>query len=244
MFSKSSPDGRYRVIVTERTQDKGPPGEVYLLNNESMRTAKLAPCVSDNGVPAVSTVGFDQDSRNVFVARAFYLSAYSLDGACVGKFYMGCCTKSALNLVEGYLADRFALVAETKGGLWLLDLKEKFEPGFHKVQMPTKTFHNESDGDPALTAALSPDRRRAAVVFESGRTALVSVAPDNTASKTDFIKQGTVFAGFVPERSDRLITTSEDGWIRRWERRERRYQGGHPAARVAKRRDRLDRVSG
>jgi len=218
VFSKSSPDGRYRVIVTERTQDKGPPGEVYLLNNESMRTTRLVPCVNDvGGMPAVSTVGFDQDSRNVFVTRAFYLSAYSLDGACVGKFYMGCCTKSALNLAEGYLADRFVLVAETKGGLWLVDPKERFEPGPGKVQMPTKTFHHESDGDPALTATFSPDRQRAAVVFESGRTALVAIAPDNEASKTDFIKQGTVFAGFVPERSDRLITTSEDGWIRQWD---------------------------
>jgi hypothetical protein len=218
VFSKSSPNGRYRVIVTERTQDKGPPGDIYLLNNESMRTTRLAPCVNDvGGIPAVSTVGFDQNSRNVFVTRAFYLSVYSLDGACVGKFYMGCCTKSDLNLVEGYLANRFALVAETKGGLWLVEPKERFEPGPGKVQMPTKTFHHESDGDPALTATLSPDRRRAAVVFESGRTALVSVAPDDTASKTDFITQGTVFAGFVAERSDRLITTSEDGWIRQWD---------------------------
>jgi hypothetical protein len=218
VFSKSSPDGRHRVIVTERTQDQGPPGDVYLLDNESMRTTKLAPCVNDvGGIPAVSTVGFDQDSRNAFVARAFYLSAYSLAGACVGKFYMGCCTKSALNLVEGYLADRFVLVAEPKGGLWLLDLKEKFEPGFHKVQEPTKTFHHESDGDPALTATISPDRTRAAVVFETGRTGLVSVSPDNTASKRDFIKQGTVFAGFVAGRSDRLITTSDDGWIRQWD---------------------------
>ena len=92
--------------------------------------------------------------------------------------------------------------------MWLVDPKE------------TRTFatlQREFKGDAVTAATLSPDRRRAAVVFESGRAALVSFGPDMTPHMRDFIKERTLFAGFVPGRNDRLVTTSDDGWIRQWD---------------------------
>ena len=49
VFTKPSPDGRHLLVVTERgANGPNPPGEVYLLNNESLRTIKLAPCFNSN----------------------------------------------------------------------------------------------------------------------------------------------------------------------------------------------------
>jgi hypothetical protein len=207
VFSKPSRDGRHLLIVTERGQDgANPPGDVYLLNNESLRTVNLASCFAHT--PRVEDVGFDHDSRNIFVTRYFELNIYSLAGQCIAKFDLSCCTKSPVHLVEGYLADRFVLAAETKGGLWVVDPKES---------TPTARLQGEFHGDPALAATLSPDRRSAALVFESGRAALVSVGSDMKPSMRDFIKERTLFAAFIPGRNDHLVTASNDGWIRQWQ---------------------------
>jgi hypothetical protein len=209
VFTKASPDGRYRLIVTERGQDgPNPPGDVYLLNNESLRTTKLEPCFDHK--PRVEDVSFDQGSQNVLVSRYFKLNIYSLSGKCIGKFDLGCYTKSPVHLIEGHIADRFVIAAETKGGLWLVDPKKSCLSGVIQFQ---REFH----GDAAMSATLSPDRRSATVVFASGRAGLVSVEPNTQPHLRDFIKAHALFAGFYPGRNDQLVTTGDDGSIRHWQ---------------------------
>ena len=147
VYATSSPDGRYRLVVTERGQDgPSPPGDVYLLDNESSRTVKLGPCSPNGG--RVEDAGFDNASSRIFVSRYFEVNLYDTGGRCTGVILMSCCTKSPVHLVRGLLADRFALVAETKGGLWLVD-----------TQSPKSapiTLQREFFGDAAVATTLSP----------------------------------------------------------------------------------------
>ena len=215
IFSEASPDGRYRLIVTERGRDGWPTGEVYLLNNESLRVIKLGSCIQ-NGNGRVEDVGFDSGSKNVFVSRNFNVSAYSLTGQCVGRFELSCCTKSPVHLVEGYLDDRFLIVAETKGGLWLVD---KGQTGVLRPIVLQPEFH----GDPAVSATLSPDGQNAAVVFESGRVAIIDAQQcivervKKEHCFRDLSKENALFANFYPGEKDRVVTAGRDGVIRHWQ---------------------------
>jgi hypothetical protein len=210
VLTAASPDGHHRLVVTERGEDgANPPGDVYLINNESLRTVKLESCLRYSGARRVEDAGFDETSNRVFVSRYYEVGMYELSGRCVGSVDMSCCTKSPVHLVRGLLADRLAIVAETKGGLWLVDMKDP-KPREMVLQ---REFH----GDAALAARLSSDRRRAVVVFESGRAALVTLQADGRPSMRDIIKAGVLFAAFEPGSSDRLVTSGSDGTVRSWQ---------------------------
>ena len=208
IFASPSPDGRYRLLVTERGQDgANPPGDVYLVNNESLRTTQLASCAEDNR--RVEAVGFDRSSSRVFVSRQYNVNIYTLNGRCAALIRMSCCTKSPVHLIDGMLADRYAIVAETKGGLWLTDVDDPDRQPL--VLLPE--FH----GDAAVTMALSPDRRQALVVFESGRVGLIGWSDDAKPVLRDVVKKGALFAAFDPAGNNQVLTAGRDGVLRRFE---------------------------
>jgi hypothetical protein len=207
VFTEASPDGRYQLVVTERGEHgPDPPGDVYLVNNESLRTVKLQSCFDDTR--RLEDVGFDQTSKLVFVSRHYQVSIYDLTGRCRGRLDMSCCTTSPVHLVEGLLAGRYVIVAETKGGLWLVDPKEPK----NRIKLQ-REFH----GDAAITVALSSDERRALVVFESGRAAVLSIGTERTPKMKDVVKTSVLFAAFYPGRDDRFVTSGEDGVISHWQ---------------------------
>ena len=207
VFAETSPDGRYRLVATERG-DHGPdpPGDVYLIDNESLRTVKLEPCTGFDVDRRVENVSFDERSSRVFVSRHYEVSIYALGGRCIGAVDMSCCTKSPVHLVRGRLGDRLLIVAESKGGLWLVD------PDHPNRRI---TLQREFHGDPAFVARLSPDRSRALVVFESGRSALITMEGDG-ASMQAVTSEGVLFAAFERSSNNRFRTTGEDGTIRGW----------------------------
>ncbi len=217
VFTEDSPDGRFRLFVTERGEDgPNPPGEVYLLNNETLKVTKLEPCIGRKS--RVEDVSFDQDNKHIFVTRYFNLSVYNTTGKCVGGYRFSRYTKSPMHLVEGYFADKYVLGSETKGGLWLVVPNENEET--YSDRKKTFTLQEEFHGDPALFASFSSDRRRAVMIFESGRSAVLLSDGDIQDKKQlallDLNKKGVLFAGFYPGDDNRLITTGADGVIRVW----------------------------
>jgi len=210
IFSEASPDGRYRLVVTERGPDGPPPaGEVYLVNNETLAVTKIEPCSDwqEKGL-RVEDVEFDRTSTRLFVSRYFTLRVYTLDGHCQEQYDFGRHTKSPVHLVAGYLGDRWILGAESKGGFWAVDI------GLD----PAKTIQlqREWHGDIAVAVNFSSSGRRAAVVFESGRAALISLGADGRPAMRDITKEHVLFAGFDPKDETTFVTAGDDGAVRLW----------------------------
>ena len=207
VFTKASPDGKYRLLVTERGKDgPHPPGDVYLISNETLRAVMLQAPEHMDG--RVEEVAFDRTSRWVFVTRYFNLAVYTNEGQYVGEYQFSRHTKSPVHLVDGLFAGKYILGAETKGGVWLVDLNNKRD-GTLKV---LREFH----GDVTLFTDISPNGNLALLLFESGRAALLTLDNHGEPQLTDFEQDNVLFVGFASGRNDLVITSSEDGRIVLW----------------------------
>jgi hypothetical protein len=153
-------------------------------------------------------VAFDRQSQHVFVTRYFNLAVYHTDGRNIGKYEFSRHTKSPVHLVDGYLADRYIIGAATRGGLWLVDLTR-----------PDATLQvlDEFHGDAAIFCQISGNGQRAALVFESGRAAVLGVHEDGKPHLTDIAASDILYAGFVGGRDDKLITSSQGGTVTTWD---------------------------
>ncbi len=67
--------------------------------------------------------------------------------------------------MNGYLAIRFIIGADSKGGLWMVD----------PLTDENYIIQSEWHGDPLVASQLSADGRHAGLVFESGRAGLLTV---------------------------------------------------------------------
>ena len=210
VFAETSPDGRYRIIVTERGEDgASPPGEVYLLNNETLRVVHLKPCITESiGQGRVEDVAFDTASKNVFVTRYFNLDVYSVDGRCMGGYTFSHHTKSPVHIVRGYFAGKYIIGGETKGGIWLVDLEEGYKS--------TKEVLSESYGDAAMSINMNSDSRLAAIVFESGRAAVLSLEGNGKPILNYIPGKEFSFGAFDRRDDNRLITGAKTGTIKLW----------------------------
>lgn len=209
VFVKTSPDGRHRLLVTERGKDgPNPPGEVYLVSNETQRVVKLEPTAGGRG--RVEEVAFDTASRHVFVVRYFQLAIYSLDGRCVGEYAFSRHTKSPVHNVAGYLHGRYVLGGETKGGLWLVDP--------HGDRASTIQVLRERHGDATTQIAIAGAGSAAMVVFESGRAALLTLRDGRGAVLTDVVPGGALFAAFMRGDDSHVLTGDGDGVVQLWRR--------------------------
>ncbi|MCW5666587.1 MAG: hypothetical protein KIT35_22375 [Piscinibacter sp.] len=206
VFVKTSPDGRWRALVTERGRDgPKPPGEVYLVSNETQRALRLE--VPGDARGRVEEVAFDQDSRQVFVTRYFELIVYALDGRVTGRGTYSRWTKSPVPLLAGWVHGRFVAGADAKGGLWLLDPLDR-NAG---VQL-----RSEWSRDAVVALDLAPDGRRLAVVLESTRAELIDLEDLAHPQVTVLGERGVLCARFLTD--DLLALGSEDGHVRRFER--------------------------
>ena len=204
VFSKTSPDGRFRLLVTERGRDgPRPPGNVFLLNNETLRAVELA---TEDKKYRVEDAAFDRSTQRVFVTRYFDLSVYSLDGGLLGQYAFSRHTKSPIHLLDGLFHDRWILGAETKGGVWLVDP--------HAGWKGTITVHGEFHGDATLVTDMSPDRRRMTLVYESGKANLLELDAEGKPRLRPLAEAGTLFAGFPTGRDDQVVLTGRDGRLR------------------------------
>jgi len=207
VFTRTSADGKYRLLVTERGKDgPNPPGDVYLVSNETLRAIKLVPPARHDG--RVEDVAFDRASWLVFVTRYFNLAVYAIDGRYLGQYEFSRHTKSPVHLVDGLFADKYILGAETKGGVWLIELNGKPDN--------TLTVLGEFHGDATLFTDISRSGRRALLVFESGRAALLTLGTEGKPRLADLAKNGALFAGFAADSDELAITAAQDGSIVLW----------------------------
>lgn len=209
VFSKNSHDGKYRLLVTERGKDgPHPPGDVYVVSNETQRATKLVPPEYENN--RVEDVAFDRASQQVFVTRYFNLSVYSTGGRRIGGYKFSRHTKSPVHLIDGYFAGQYILGAESKGGIWLVDIKST-------DRNSTLMVLPEFSGDAAIFCNISANGMLAALVFESGRSALLSLDESGMPRLAEVASEGVLFAGFAAGRDDRLFTSGDGGAIVMWE---------------------------
>jgi hypothetical protein len=204
VFTKTSPDGRYRLLVTQRGRDgPSPPGDVYLVNNETLRAVKLEPPEGSGG--RVEDVAFDRASRHVLVARYFNLIVYAVDGRHIGGYEFSRHTKSPVHLLDGFFVDRFILGAETKGGVWLVDLAD---------EKATLTVHPEFYRDATMFTDMASGGRRATLVYESGKANLLELDAEGNPALREIASEGARYAGFPTGRDDTVATTGRDGVFR------------------------------
>jgi hypothetical protein len=205
VFTKTSPDGRFRLLVTERGPDgPNPPGEVFLLNNETLRAVQLLPPEPPGA--RVEEVTFDRATERILVTRYFNLCVYGTDGGLLGQYTFSRHTKSPVHLLDGLFHDRWILGAETKGGVWLVDPAAGNEA--------TITVHPEFYRDATVATDMSPDRRRMTLVYESGKADLLELDADGRPRLSPLAEGGTLYAGFPTARNDHVVLTGRDGKLR------------------------------
>lgn len=208
LFTEFSPDGRFQLIVTDRGKDgPKPPGDVFLLNNETLKLIKLVSCGNIGG--RAEDVGFSNNSDRIFITRYFNLGVYSLEGKCVGEYYFGRYTKSPVHIVEGIFLGKYLICGETKGGLYLID-PDKPEESAIELQ-------REWNGDAALNIAISPNGQYAIVVFESGRISLIYKSETGKPQMEDVLKKNGYYAGFNPTQENQFGIAGEDGLLQIWQ---------------------------
>jgi hypothetical protein len=217
-----SADGRYVVVITPRGRDgvTGPdgkpmPGELYLIDNETQRPVQLVNCRTNDINRRVEYVGFDAAVRQVVVTRHYNLMVYSLSGDCLGTVLLECCTKSPIQLVEGYFAERYLIAADTKGGLWLAELATR-----QVIQV-----RREFAGDTVAAIELSADGSRAVVISESGRATLLTLNAAGRPNEVDIARGGVLAAAFDPQDGSRLAVAGDHGLVQIWS-----VEAGKPVA--------------
>jgi hypothetical protein len=205
VFSKPSPDGRYHVMVTERGKDgPNPPGDVFLISNETMRVAKLPPPDGENA--RVEDVAFDRESRCVIVTRYFHLHVYDLHGRQVARYPVERHTKSPVHIVAGFFAGKYVFAGETKGGLWLVEPNRR---GGEYLQI-----HREFHNDPTVAIDIAQDGRTAAVVVQSGRALLVRMNEAGKPETRALPGADFQFAGFPFRSSDVVGAATRSGVVK------------------------------
>ena len=206
VFVETSPDGRWRALVTERGLDGGnPPGDVYLVSNETLRAIKLA--APDGAGGRVEDVSFDRGSTRLFVTRYFQVIVYALDGRVLGTATFQRWTKSPVPLIDGYVLERFIVGADSKGGLWLVD------PDDYKAGVQLRS---EWSRDAVVAVDISHDGTTLAIVLESTRAQLLELSLEKEAHVVTLAETGALCARFTAP--DVLVTAGEDGRVRRFER--------------------------
>jgi hypothetical protein len=208
LFTVFSDDGRYALIASGRESGGAgkQPGDVFVVNNETLRTIELSAPESAGFRGRVEYLGFDRDNQRIFVTRQFNLAIFELDGSYVGGFKFSRFTKSPIHLVAGFLNDKFVLGADSKGGVWLVD------PNGDE----THTLQREWHGDPLLWADVNASGNRISMVFESGRAGVISLEDlDGDQRIKDVVSKDTLYAGF-PTHEDQLFVAGENGLLQSW----------------------------
>ncbi|HUG26405.1 TIR domain-containing protein [Piscinibacter sp.] len=121
LSARLSASGRHALLTTERGESgNDPPGDVYLLDNETLKLVKL-----DREYKFARTkrrleyTGFSSSGKRVFVARQFGIEMYTLEGELINAFDCPC-TKYPINLIDGIRNDSQIVVADTDGGAFVL----------------------------------------------------------------------------------------------------------------------------
>ena len=209
VFTRLRNDGRYALVASERGKDgANPPGNVYLISVENLRTKELQPGHDAKG-RRLEFMGFSLSGTEIFVARQFYLDIFDLNGNRTWSVQLEFHAKPT-HLIAGMFGS-YVLVGDTVGHVMLAD-----RSSWDRPQLP------QLEGAPYPDAALfmegNPDGNRAIVIFESGRAELVVIDDPSCPCEFELGRSSTMHAAFSPRPGmDRFLTTSHTGRIDVWQ---------------------------
>jgi hypothetical protein len=214
VYTVLSQDGQYVLLTTERRGDPyNPelPGEVYLLNNETLQSRKLEPGSGETANKRLEYAGFSASGLEIFLARAFYVDIYDLNGNCLTRdplLFQG--TKSPIHIVGGRLNGKYLLGADSLGGVWLMDSTNR------QATRPIDALSG-SEQNAVVAVALSPDGKAATLVYESGRVDLVGFGQTVLPYHWSVLSGGGLSTAFpAVDSAFRFLTTEKSGRVRLW----------------------------
>jgi hypothetical protein len=205
VFTRLRKDGRYALVASERGKDGLPPGNVYLISMDNLRTKELQPGDRAKG-RRLEFMGFSSSGKEIFLARQFYLDIYDLEGNRTKSVQLEFHAKPT-HMIAGMFGS-YVLVGDTVGHVMLADTSSDKRP-----QLKGGRYR-----DAVLFIESNSDANRAIVVFESGRAELVVIDDPSAPAEFDLQTKGTMQAAFGPApHADRFLTTSRTGWIDVWQ---------------------------
>ena len=214
VYTVLSRDGQYVLLTTERRGDPyNPelPGEVYLLNNETLQSRKLERGTSEAANGRLEYAGFSVSGLEVFLTRGFYVYIYDFNANSVtGDPLLFQGTKSPIHVVGGRLNGKYLLGGDSIGGVWLMDVTRR---------QPTRSIDSlsGSKGNAVVAVTLSPDGKAATLVCESGRVDLVEFGQTVLPYHWSVLSRGGLSTAFPASNTAfRFLTAEKSGWVRVW----------------------------
>lgn len=179
VFTRLRSDGRYALVASERGKDgPNPPGNVYLINMDNLRTKELQPGDQAKN-RRLEFMGFSTSGKEIFVTRQFYLDIYNLEGVRTSSVQLEYHAKPTY-LIAGMFGS-YVLVGDTVGNVMLADTSSNRRP-----QLGGRYL------DAALFIESSSDGNRAIVVFELGRAMLVVMNDPSKPIKFELVTDDTI----------------------------------------------------
>lgn len=222
LSARLSADGRFAIMTTERgAGGNQPPGDAYLLDNETLKLVKLAPPDPGGLIRRLEYTGFSASGARIFVSRQYDIEIYRSDGRFERRIGGGRLTKYPIQVVEGVRDDGLLVYGDTDGGLFTV------EPASQRV-----TQLDRRPGAPVTELRVSPSGRWLAAIRHNGRLSLWPVGSvAEHARLPELPPEGVLTATFNPSRNeDELALAGRAGRIEIWS-----LAGGRPVRRAAMR---------
>jgi|GEM_PF-6767967 len=207
LHSKLSKDGKYILTITERSPDGATiPGDVNLLNVETLVTAKLKPTKSGR----VEAAGFDRTSTEIFVIRHSTVEIFSLKGRQTGSV-LPAVTKSPIHLIEGYLDGGYLIAADSVGAVWVFNPKSGQE-----LRTEGEDLWG-SRSNALISAQVSESGKFAVLAYENGSALLLIIQGPGEAVLRPLVESGFQWAAFHEGPGyATLLTTGQNGAVNLW----------------------------
>lgn len=209
--TRLSCDGRLLLVPTERGQHGNrPPGEVYLVDNETQRWRKLEPPKRREGMARrLEYVGFGRLRDRILLARQFDVELYDMFGNYLSDFYVNC-TKYPITHLEQFDADGVLVVGDSTGPVWLFDSRSERSVGM---------FFRYGSHISLIEYSVSPSGRTAVLLMRDGTAHVWQYSGGVQLQPTPIEHAGRVctIAHHPSLASDTWMTAAADGSVRIWE---------------------------
>ncbi len=207
VYSRLRQDGRFALVATERGKDgPRPPGTVYLIGLDDMRTVELEAGRKANG-RRLEYMGFSTSGEEIFVARQFYLDIYDLDGNRTKSVQLEYHAKPT-HLIAG-LFGTYVLVGDTLGHIMLADTESGERP---------QLDGSRTRRDAALFFEENSTGTRAIVVYESGHANLLGFKDPSEPSEHRLAEDGVTDAVFgTSNGNDAFLVGRATGSVDVWQ---------------------------
>lgn len=216
--AKQSPRGDYTLIATERGEHgNNPPGDAYLLNNETLKLIHLEPPDRKGMKRRLEYLGFGSSQKLIYLARQFNIEIFSIEGDFKKEFYVSS-TKYPISFVDGVNNDQILVVGDSTGPVWIIDAKS--ENCYHM-------FFNYQTDNPLVNFVLSPSKKVAAMLLNGGQAYLWNIEKKRDRIPPQIHHEGKVQQVIFNPKSGQdeiFMTCGYNGNVSIWDIRENEPQ--------------------